>query len=115
MRREGAVAEAQARLAQRRAELARQTDQVSFQVHEAHAQVRESQGIMQLYQKKLLPAARGNIKAAETSYVGGRIPFVSLIEAQRNLVELQDRFYEAQAELYRRWAMLERVVGGPAY
>ena len=113
--REGAVAEAQARLAQRRAELARQTDQVSFQVHEAQAQVRESQGIMQLYQEKLLPAARGNIKAAETSYVGGRIPFVSLIEAQRNLVELQDRFYEAQAELYRRWAMLERVVGGPAY
>jgi outer membrane protein TolC len=63
---------------------------------------------------KASPAARGNIKAAETSYVGGRIPFVSLIEAQRNLVELQDRFYEAQAELYRRWAMLERIVGGPA-
>jgi len=111
-RRDGALAEAQARLAQRRAELARQTDQVKFQVHETYEQVHESQRIVQLYQEKLLPAARGNVKAAETSYVGGRIPFVSLIEAQRNLVELQYRFYEAQAELYRRWAMLERVAGG---
>jgi len=113
-RRDGAVAEAQARVAQRRAELVKQIDQTNFQVHEAYELVHESVRIVEVYEKKLLPAASGNVKAAETSYVGGRIPFVSLIEAQRNVVELQDRFYEAKAELCRRWAMLERVLGGPA-
>jgi cobalt-zinc-cadmium efflux system outer membrane protein len=111
-RRDAAVAEAQARVAQRRAELARQTDHVHLQVQEAYAQVRESERIVGLYQAKLLPAARANVKAAEASYVGGRIPFLSLIEAQRNVVELQDRYYEAQAELFRRGATLERVLGG---
>jgi outer membrane protein TolC len=61
----------------------------------------------------LLPAARANVNAAESSYIGGRIPFLSLIEAQRNVVELRDRYYEAVAELTRRRAALDRATGGP--
>ncbi|HTK78391.1 MAG TPA: TolC family protein [Gemmataceae bacterium] len=112
-RREGAVAEAAAKVAARRAELARLTDQVNFQVQEAHAQVRESDRIVDSYETQLLPAARANVNAAESSYIGGRIPFLSLIEAQRNVVELRDRYYEAVAELTRRRAALERATGGP--
>lgn len=112
-RREGAVAEAAAKVAARQAELARLTDQVNFQVQEAHSQVRESERIVALYEKQLLPAARANVNAAESSYIGGRIPFLSLIEAQRNVVELRDRYYEAVAELTRRRAALDRATGGP--
>jgi outer membrane protein TolC len=112
-RRDAAVAEAEARIAQRRAELARQTDQVNFQVQEAYAQVQRSERSVRLYEKTILPAAQKNVDAAVSAYSpGGKIPFVSLIEAQRNQVGLRDRYFEALAEYQRRRAALERAVGG---
>jgi outer membrane protein TolC len=112
-RRYAAIAEAQGRIAQRQAELARQTDQASLQVQEAAAQVRESDRVVRLYRATILRAARQNVEAAQSAYVTGKIPFLSLIEAQRNVVNLQDRYYEAVAAYGRRLATLERVIGGP--
>jgi outer membrane protein, heavy metal efflux system len=112
-RRSGAVAEAQARLAQRQAELARQTDEVSFEVQQAYAQVQESERAVRLYEQTILPAAEANVKAAQAAYVTGRIPFLSLLEAQRSVVGLRERYYEAVADSFRRRASLERVTGGP--
>jgi cobalt-zinc-cadmium efflux system outer membrane protein len=108
-----AVAEAQAKVAQRRAELDRQVDQVNFQVQEAHEQLRESEKIVRLYDETILRAAEQNVKAAQSAYVTGKIPFLSLIEAQRNHAMLRDRYYETIADYFRRWAALERAVGGP--
>jgi outer membrane protein TolC len=112
-RRRGMVAEAEARLAQRKAELARLTDQVSFQVQEAYARVQRSEKSVHLYRDTILKVAEANVKAAQAAYVPGKIPFLSLIEAQRNLVGLRDRYYEAVAEYYRRRAALARAVGEP--
>ena len=113
-KRYGMIAEAEARLAQRTAELARQTDQASFEVSQAYEQVAESDRVVQLYEQTILPAARNAFKAAQTAYATGRVPFLTLIEAQRNVVMLRDRYYEAKADSFRRRAALERAVGGPA-
>lgn len=112
-RRAGAVSEAMAKLAQRRAELDRLTDQVNYQVQEAHAQVTESDKVVRLYEGTILPAAEANVKEALTAYATGKVPFLSLVEAQRNLVMLRDRHNEAVADFFRRRATLERAVGGP--
>lgn len=112
MRRNAAVSEAEARIAQRQAELSRQTDQVNLEVQEATSQVQESLQIVQLYEKTLLPAAEANVKAAQAAYTTGKIPFLSLIESQRNVISLKDRHYEALADAFRRRATLERAVGG---
>lgn len=112
-RRNAAVAEAHARLSQRQAELDRQRDQVNLQVQEAAAQVRESERVVLLYTNTILNAAEANVKAAQSAYATGSIPFLSLIEAERNLVGLRDRYYEALADYFRRRAALERAVGGP--
>jgi outer membrane protein TolC len=112
-RRYAAVAEAEARVGQRLAELGRLSDQASFQVYQAYEQVRESEQVVRLYEKTILPAAQQNVKAAQPAYVTGSIPFLSLLEAQRNVVGLRDRYYEALADYFRRRATLERVVGGP--
>jgi outer membrane protein TolC len=85
-RRYGAVAEAEARVAQRRAELDKLTDQLNFQVHDAYERVFESEKTVQLYEKTILPAARKNIEAARSAYETGKIPFLSLVEAERSLV-----------------------------
>ncbi|MFO0842297.1 MAG: TolC family protein [Gemmataceae bacterium] len=112
-RRYAAVAEAEAKVGQRIAELARLADQVNFQVQQAYEQAAESAQVARLYEKTVLPAARQNVKAALSAYGTGRTPFLSLVEAQRNAVGLQDRYYEALADYFRRRATLERVVGGP--
>jgi len=112
-RRQGAVAEAAAKLAQRQAELDRMAAQVGFEVHQAYEQVRESEKAVRLYEETILPAARENVRSAQSEYVTGKVSFLNLVEAQRNLVGLRDRGYEAFAELYRRRAALERAVGGP--
>ena len=112
-RRCAAVAEAEARVALRRAELARLTDQVNFQVEAAYAQVRRSERSVRLYRDTILKAADANVKAAQTAYATAKIPFLSLVEAQRNAVSLRDRYYEALADYFRRRAALERAAGGP--
>ncbi|MBI3821321.1 MAG: TolC family protein [Planctomycetes bacterium] len=112
-RRNGAVAEARAKIAQRRAELDGRVNQVQFQVQEAYEQLVESERILVLYDKTILPAARENVNAAQSAYTTGKTPFLSLIEAQRNLVSLRDRNYEATADYFRRVANLERAIGGP--
>jgi outer membrane protein TolC len=112
-RRSGAVAEAEARIAQRKAELARLTDQVNFQVEEAYARLQRSERSVRLYRDTILKAADANVKAAQSAYTTAKIPFLSLIEAQRNAVNLRDRYYEAQADYFRRLAALERAIGGP--
>jgi outer membrane protein, heavy metal efflux system len=112
-RRDGAVAEAQARIGQRRAELAQQVNQVNFEVQQAYAKVKESERNVRLYLKTVLPAAEQNVQAAQSAYVTGKIPFLSLIEAERNVIGLRDRYYELVADYFRRLAALERAVGSP--
>lgn len=111
-RRNGAVAEAEARLAQRKAELARLTDQVNLQVQEAYARAQKSEKSVRLYQDTILPAAGKNVQSAEAAYTNTKIPFLSLVEAQRNAVNLRDRYYEVLADYFRRRAELERAIGG---
>jgi outer membrane protein TolC len=111
-RRLAAVSEAESRIAQRRAELARMTDQANYEVQQAYEQVREAQRVVRLYETEVLPAARNNVRAAQAAYVPGKIPLIALIEAQRNSVNLQDRYYEAIADYFRRLATLERAAGG---
>lgn len=112
-RRYAAIAEARAKLAQRSAELTRLTDQLNFQVEQAYAQVVESEKAVRLYETAILASAQENIKSAQSAYVTGKIPFLSLIEAERSLIDLRDRYYEVLSDYYRRRALLERVIGGP--
>jgi outer membrane protein TolC len=111
-RRSAAVAEAEARIAHRKAELARLTDRVNLQVQEAYARVQRSERSVRLYRDTILRAAEANVKAAQSAYTTGKTPFLSLIEAQRNVVNLRDRYYEALADYFRRRAALERAIGG---
>jgi len=108
-RRAAAVGEMKAKLAQRRAEISRMTDQIMFEVQEAHEQWQESRKIVELYEKTVLPAAVANVKEARASYTNGKVPFLNLIEAQRNATMLRDRYYESVADVIRRQGALERA------
>jgi cobalt-zinc-cadmium efflux system outer membrane protein len=110
-KRNAAVAEAHAKIAQRSFELAAKIDQVKFQVQESYEQVLESERILDLYERQILPQADENVRSAQSAYVTGKAPFVSLIEAQRSFIALRDRNFEATADYFRRRATLDRLVG----
>jgi outer membrane protein TolC len=111
-RRHGAVVEAESRLAEIKAQYARQTSQAGFEVQQAYEQWRESLRTVRLLEKEVLPAARQNVKAAQPAYTTGKIPLLALIEVQRNLLALQDRYYQATAEFFRRRTALQRSLTG---
>lgn len=110
-RRDAAVTEAQSKLAQRRAELARLVAQIGLEVQEAYEQVRETERSLKLYEETALPKARENVRLARAAYATGKVQFLNLIDAQRNLIELQDREFELRAEALRRRAALDRAAG----
>jgi outer membrane protein TolC len=111
-KRRAAIMEAQARLAELKAQYARQTAQAGFEVQQAYEQWRESQRTVRLLEQDVLPAARQNVKAAEPEYENGRIPLSTLIEVQRNLLSLQDRYYQATTDFFRRRTALQRSLTG---
>jgi cobalt-zinc-cadmium efflux system outer membrane protein len=112
-RRRAALAESLARITRRQAELNRLTDQIHLQVRDAYTRVEENSQLLQLYDKQLIPAAQANVREAVAAYTAGRIPLLGLLEAQRNLVQLRDRYFEILADYYRSRASLERAVGAP--
>ena len=112
-RRDAAVHEAEAKINQRIAELNRLTDDVNLAVDQAYQETVESDQTVRLYERNILSDAELNVKSAQTSYTTGKIPAVTLLDAERNLIDLRDRRYEALAEAFRRRAALERAVGGP--
>jgi outer membrane protein TolC len=97
-RRDAALAEAGARIAQLRAQLTGRSDQVAFEVQEAYAQVGESEKMVLLYQKTILPRARENVDAAQSAYEANKIPALTFIEAQRSRVAVLEKYYEAVAD-----------------
>jgi outer membrane protein TolC len=112
-RRRAAVREALFRANQRRAEFEQQIASIRNDVQAAHARLVESRRVVELYRQTLLPVADQNVASARSGYVAAKVDFLRLIEAQRQLIMLQERSYEAQTDYHRRVAELERLVGGP--
>jgi cobalt-zinc-cadmium efflux system outer membrane protein len=112
-RRRAAAKEAMFRLAQRRAEYGQRVDDINQEVQSAYAQLVESLGVVNLYSTRTMPAATSNVEAARSGYVTGRVDFLRLVEAQRQLIVLREEQQQAIADYHRRKAELERVLGGP--
>lgn len=66
-----------------------------------------------LYRDTLLPKAREMLQASETAYQTGTIDFLSLIDAQRGLLQFQLEYEQLSAEIAKTLAELERIAGGP--
>lgn len=107
------VSEAQFRVAQRRAEYEQKVADIQYEVEVARAQVEESRRIVNLYAAKILPLAERNVSVARSNYDVGTTSFLGLSTALRQFIELREKHQEALADLHRRSAELERVVGGP--
>jgi outer membrane protein, heavy metal efflux system len=112
-RRYAAMREANWKICQRRAEFDQQVDSIRNDVQAAFEQVNASREIFALYDDRVLPTIDQNIKAARTAYETGQVAFLSLIEAQRQLIDAQMKRAEALADYHRKLAELEQAIAGP--
>jgi outer membrane protein TolC len=106
-----AVCEAEARLSQRRAEYRQRVTDIQYEVQVAYEQLEESRRAVQLYQDRFVPAAEQNATAASDNYNVGKISFLALVEAQRQLIVIREKQQAASSNYYQRRAELERIIG----
>ncbi len=110
-RRSAAAREASERLLQRRAEYQEQLDRVRFEVQSTLDAAAQSQRVIHVYEEKILPATRRSAEAALTNYTNGKLDFLRLIDAERQVYAQREMYYQSIAEYHRRLAQLERAVG----
>ena len=112
-RRSAAVREAVERVQQRRAEYQARLDELRYDVQSALSRVSQSRQVVHLYEEKILPAAQRSLDSAMANYTSGKLDFLRLLDAQRQLNAQRDMYYQSIAEYHRRLAELERAVGEP--
>jgi outer membrane protein TolC len=105
--------EARARLARTRSEHEEILDTIHFDVARAAERVRESKRIADLFQNRLLPASRDEVAAARAGFEAGRTSFLTLIQTQRNLRDVEMAYEEAITDYHRNRAELARALGLP--
>jgi outer membrane protein TolC len=112
-RRSAAVQEVENRIAQRRAEYQDRLDQVRYEVQSAIDRATQSGRVVHLYEDKILPAAQRSLESAQANYTTGKLDFLRLLDAERQLYSQRAMYYQAIAEYHRRLAELDRSVGEP--
>jgi outer membrane protein TolC len=110
-RRRAAVEEARARLEQVRSAHLAVEDEVRLSVQSGALRLDEARHIVHLFRSRLLPAALDQIQAARTGFETGQSSFLALIDAERNLLDVELGHEEALADLGRRRAELDQAVG----
>ena len=112
-RRSAAVREASERVAQRSAEYQDRLDQVRYEVQSGLDRAGQSQRVVRLYEQKILPATQRSLDSALANYTTGKLDFLRLLDAERQLNTQREMYYQAIAEYHRRLAELDRAVGEP--
>ena len=110
-KRHAAVQEALWRVHKMQADYDLAADTIRGEVQSAYARVHGSQRKIEVFESKILPAAQDNLRAAQSGYEAGTVDFLRLIEAQRQILDLREKYQIAVADFHRRAAELSRAVG----
>jgi cobalt-zinc-cadmium efflux system outer membrane protein len=102
---------AEALLAQAESERSAAEDQVRAEARIAALRLDEADHVREIYQDRLLPASRDQLQAARAGFEVGQGSFESVIEAERDLRDVEIGGEQALVDLYRRQTELDRVLG----
>ncbi len=110
-RRSAAVDEAEALRRRASSEEARMLTAIRSEVDQARRRLEESLEVLRLYRERLLPATRAQLQAARAGFVSARSTFQSVVEADRNVRQVELGLHASLAEVERRSAALARATG----
>jgi outer membrane protein TolC len=112
-RHDGEAKQADAATDVSQAELDARAATVFLEIRQAQIAVLAAGKRVKLYRDTLLPQAEAAFKASTAAYQNNRAEFMSLIDAQNLLLEIQTATYKATAAASEGVAQLERAVGAP--
>ncbi len=95
------------------AELEARASMVFLEIRQAQIEVLAAEKRVKLYRDTLLPQAEASFKASTAAYQNNRAEFMSLIDAQNLLLDIQTTYYKASAATDEGMAQLERAIGAP--
>jgi outer membrane protein TolC len=110
-KREAGVEAARARVAQAQAMRDRTIDDIAVELTRAHRDLEDALHVVQLYDARLLPAARAQVDAALAGFTTGQNEVPAVIGAERELREVQLAAFRARADAWRRQAALDHAAG----
>jgi outer membrane protein TolC len=112
-RHEGEAKQADAATDVSQSELDARASTVFLEVRQAQIEVLAAEKRVKLYHDTLLPEAESSFKASTAAYQNNRAEFMSLIDAQNLLLDIQTAYYKASAATDAGIAQLERAIGAP--
>lgn len=104
-------AEAEARFDSARLRRDALADRVRSEVAQAAQRLAEMAHVVDLYEARLVPAARDQLRAARSGFETGEVSFLAVVEAEKNLRSVELAYEEALTDRHRRRADLERALG----
>ena len=110
-RRRAALDQAEARTALEQSRDQSLRDRIAVEVARALVSARESARVVELLERRLVPAARDQVRAALAGFTSGQNAFTAVIDAEENQREVELELHGARAQLWRRVAALDRAVG----
>jgi outer membrane protein TolC len=112
-RHEGEAKQADAATDVSQAKLDARATTVFLEIRQAQIEVLAAEKRVKLYRDTLLPQAEASFKASTAAYQNNRAEFMSLIDAQNLLLNIQTATYKASADTDEGMAKLERAIGAP--
>jgi len=105
------VREARARLKVAEEKRANAENELVSQLAFVHYKLRDSLRQSRLYKDALISKAGQTLNATQSGYEAGNVDFLSLIDAQRVLLNFQLAFYRHNANFYQRLSELKSLLG----
>jgi outer membrane protein TolC len=112
-RHDGEAKQADAATAVTQAELEARTTAVFLEVRQAQIATLAAEKRVKVYRDTLLPQAEAAFKASTAAYQNNRAEFLTLIDSQNLLLDIQTAYYKASAAADAGVAELERSIGAP--
>jgi outer membrane protein TolC len=110
-RHDGESKQADAVTAVAQAELEVRTSAVFMEVRQAQIETLAAEKRVKVYRDTLLPQAEAAFKASTAAYQNNRAEFLTLIDSQNLLLDIQTAYYKASAATDTGVAGLERAIG----
>jgi cobalt-zinc-cadmium efflux system outer membrane protein len=112
-RNQGQIAQSLASQQVLEAEVAATQRAVAARVEAGYFDLQAQQMQVGLYRDKLLPVAHQVENMAEESYRAGKTSILAVLQAQRNVQDVERSYLESLFALQSNYASLEETVGGP--
>ncbi len=87
-------------------------NQVKAEIKDYYYRLQITEQTLELYEQGLLTQAQSSLESALASYRTGKLEFLSLLDAERVLLNLNLGYVKEQANYRKQLAALERAVGG---